>query len=222
MSIEAKMMTPDFCAGKDAAEIAAMPVYMDGQVLPLGTFFTVSGRGGATPKETKLVINGDLRNIRYIGERMSAGEIVINGNASMYTGARMEGGSIVVNGNIDSFAAIDMKGGHLVVNGNAQDYLGAAYRGDLRGMSGGVITVHGTVGNDTTSSTSRDLGTVKRKIDRHAVTKLTEAQKVELFETFQDKESLSLEKMEHFIREHFGIAMKKMQVSRLFYEIQRG
>ncbi len=32
-----------------------------------------------------------------------------------------------------------MKGGELSIEGNAGNYLGAAYRGDWRGMSGGKI-----------------------------------------------------------------------------------
>ena len=32
--------------------------------------------------------------------------------------------------------------------GNAGDYVGSAYRGDWRGMSGGLLTVYGDVGNE--------------------------------------------------------------------------
>ena len=147
--LEVEEMTPDYCAGKSAAEIAAMPVYMGNETHTLGEFFDVSGKGGATPEDTKLVIHGDLKKIKYIGMKMTAGEIVVNGSTDMYTGAWMKGGTITVNGNVDSFAAIGMEGGSLVINGNARDYLGAAYRGDWRGMQGGSITVKGDVGSDT-------------------------------------------------------------------------
>jgi len=147
--LEVEDMTPDYCAGKSAAEIAAMPVYMGNQTLTLGEFFDVSGKGGASAEKTKIIINGDLRKIKYIGLKMTAGEIVVNGDTDMYTGAWMQGGSITVNGNVDSFAGIAMEGGSLVINGNAKDYLGAAYRGDWRGMQGGTITVKGNVGSDT-------------------------------------------------------------------------
>ena len=39
-----------------------------------------------------------------------------------------------------------MKGGELIIEGNAGNYLGAAYRGDWRGMSGGKILVKGNAG----------------------------------------------------------------------------
>jgi formylmethanofuran dehydrogenase subunit C len=147
--LEVEEMTPDYCAGKSAAEIATMPVYMGNRTLTLGEFFDVSGKGGPSADKTKLIVNGDLRKIKYIGMKMTAGEIVVNGNTDMYTGAWMNGGSITVNGNVDSFAGIGMEGGSLTINGNAKDYLGAAYRGDWRGMLGGTITVKGNVGSDT-------------------------------------------------------------------------
>ena len=147
--LEVEEMTPDYCAGKSAAEIAAMPVYMGNQTFTLGEFFDVNGKGGASAEDTKLVINGDLRKIKYIGLKMTAGEIVVNGSTDMYTGAWMKGGSLTVNGNVHSFAGTGMEGGSLVINGNAKDYLGAAYRGDWRGMQGGTITVKGNVGSDT-------------------------------------------------------------------------
>ena len=147
--LEVEHMTPDYCAEKSAAELATMPVYMGNETLTLGEFFDVNGKGGATAEDTKLIINGDLRKLKYIGMKMTAGEVVVNGSTDMYTGAWMKGGSITVNGSVDSFAAIGMEGGSLVINGDARDYLGAAYRGDWRGMQGGTIIVKGDVGSDT-------------------------------------------------------------------------
>jgi len=147
--LEVEELTPDYCAGKNAAEIALMPVYMGNQTLTLGEFFDVSGKAGASAETTKLIVNGDLRKIKSIGIKMTAGEIIVNGNTDMYTGAWMKGGTLTVNGDVDSFAGIGMEGGSLIINGNAKDYLGASYRGDWRGMKGGTITVKGNVGSDT-------------------------------------------------------------------------
>ena len=60
----------------------------------------------------------------------------------------MKGGKILAKGNVDAFAATAMKGGELTIEGNAGNYLGAAYRGDWRGMSGGKILVKGNAGSD--------------------------------------------------------------------------
>lgn len=126
--LEADTIAPDAFAGKKAEEIADLPpVYVGREQHRLGgDFFEVSGKAGATPEETKIVVGGDLSRVKYIGMKMTGGEVVVNGNADMYVGgAWMQGGKITVNGNVDAFAGTGMKGGELVINGNAGNYLGA-------------------------------------------------------------------------------------------------
>ena len=146
--LEADSISPDMFAGKKTDEIADLPVYIGKEEHRLGDFFEVSGSAGATAADTKVIVNGDLSRVKYIGMKMTAGEVVVNGNADMYVGAWMIGGKITVNGNVDAFAGTGMKGGEIVINGNAGNYLGSAYRGDWRGMSGGKITVKGDAGSD--------------------------------------------------------------------------
>jgi formylmethanofuran dehydrogenase subunit C len=146
--LEAEVFNPDALAGKKATEIADLPLAMGNTVQKVGDFFTVTGNGGATAAETKIIVNGDLTKVKYIGAKMSAGEVVINGSADMYVGAWMTGGKIHAKGNIGHFAATAMKGGEILVEGNAGNYLAAAYRGDWRGMQGGRIHVKGNAGSD--------------------------------------------------------------------------
>lgn len=146
--IEAECFTPDAIAGKTAEQIAELPVHIGRTTEKVGDYFTVEGVAGETAADTKLVVAGDLTRVKYIGSKMSAGEVVINGDADMYVGAWMTGGKITANGSIGHFAATSMAGGEIVVNGNAGNYLAASYRGDWRGMSGGKITVNGNVGSD--------------------------------------------------------------------------
>ncbi|MCK9306420.1 MAG: formylmethanofuran dehydrogenase subunit C [Methanoculleus sp.] len=146
--LEADTITPDAVAGKKTEEITALPVYVGREEHRLGDYFEVSGKAGATPAETKIVVNGDLSRVKYIGMKMTAGEVVVNSNADMYVGAWMQGGKITVNGNVDAFAGTGMKGGEITIKGNAGNYLGAAYRGDWRGMQAGKITVTGNAGSD--------------------------------------------------------------------------
>ena len=146
--LEANTITPDAFTGKKAEEIAGLPVYVGREEHRLGDFFEISGKAGATPAETKIVVNGDPSRVKYIGMKMTAGEVAVNGNTDMYVGAWMQGGKITVNGNVDAFAGTGMKGGEIEIKGNAGNYLGAAYRGDWRGMQGGKITVAGNAGSD--------------------------------------------------------------------------
>jgi formylmethanofuran dehydrogenase subunit C len=148
LRLEADNITPDAFAGKSAAEIAALHVYMGNTRYTLGEYFTVAGSAGATAAETAIVVDGDVSRVKYIGMKMTAGEVTVKGNADMYAGAWMSGGKITVKGNADAFAGTGMTGGEILIEGDAGNYLGAAYRGDWRGMQGGVIRVGGNAGSD--------------------------------------------------------------------------
>ena len=147
--LEADTISPDAFAGKSAAEIAKLPVFEGNQQFTLGKYFEIAGDSGKTAADTHIVVKGDLLKVKYIGMKMTAGEITIEGNTDMYVGAWMQGGKIHAKGNINAFAGTGMKGGELIIEGNAGNYLGSAYRGDWRGMQGGKILVKGNAGSDT-------------------------------------------------------------------------
>ncbi|HQC13371.1 MAG TPA: formylmethanofuran dehydrogenase subunit C, partial [Methanoregulaceae archaeon] len=147
--LEADNISPDVFAGKKASEIAELHVFEGREQFQLGKYFDVAGSAATTAADTRIVVKGDTTRVKYIGMKMSAGEILVEGDADMYTGAWMQGGSIRVNGNVDAFTGIGMTGGEITIKGNAGNYLGAAYRGDWRGMQGGTIRVLGNAGSDT-------------------------------------------------------------------------
>ncbi len=146
--LEADVVSPDVFAGKTAMEIAGLPVYEGNTTSNLGAYFDVSGKAGKTPAETRILVKGNVKKVKYLGFKMSAGEVVVHGSTDLYAGAWMTGGTMHVKGDVESFAAIAMRGGELIIEGNAGNYLGAAFRGDWQGMSGGRILVKGNVGSD--------------------------------------------------------------------------
>lgn len=168
--LEADCFTPDALAGKKADEIAELPVFIGKTVEKIGDYFTVSGETGPTADETRLVFNGDFTKVKYIGSKMSTGEVVLNGDADMYVGSWMSGGKITVNGSVGHFAATAMSGGELNITGNAGNYLGAAYRGDWRGMSKGKITVAGNVGSDCATFMTGGEIEIGGNVDVHVMT----------------------------------------------------
>jgi formylmethanofuran dehydrogenase subunit C len=146
--LEADNVSPNVFAGKTAAQIAELHVHEGNETFPLGKYFDVAGNAGATAADTKIIVKGDVKKVKYLGFKMSAGELVVEGSMDQYAGAWMTGGKMLVKGNADAFAGTAMKGGELTIEGNAGNYLGAAYRGDWRGMSGGKILVKGNAGSD--------------------------------------------------------------------------
>jgi len=145
--LEAETITPDKFAGKTAAEIKKLVLYHGNEEKTIGDFFNVTGTGGEV-SDTKIILDGDLSNVKRIGEKMTGGEIVVNGNIGMHIGNNMSGGKILVNGNADDWAGAMLKGGELEITGDAGHYVGAAYRGFWKGMENGLIKVHGKIGNE--------------------------------------------------------------------------
>lgn len=148
--LEADIITPDKFAGKSIADIKKLIVYHGNEERSLGEFFNVSGNGSEV-NETKIIVEGNLSNIKRIGEKMTGGEIIINGNVGMHVGNNMSGGKILVNGNADDWAGAMLKGGELEITGDAGHYVGAAYRGFWKGMENGLIKVKGKIGNEALS-----------------------------------------------------------------------
>jgi formylmethanofuran dehydrogenase subunit C len=146
--LEADNISPDAFAGKTAAQIAELHVHEGNFTSTLGKYFDVSGGAGATAADTKIVVKGDVKKVKYLGFKMSSGELVIEGTADQYVGAWRTGGKLLAKGDVAAFAGLAMKGGEMTIEGNAGNYLGAAYRGDWRGMSGGKIFVKGNAGSD--------------------------------------------------------------------------
>lgn len=145
--LEAEVISPDQFAGKTIAEIKNLVVYHGNEEKALGDYFDITGKPGEI-EDMKIIVEGNLSNVKRIGEKMTAGEIVINGNVGMHVGNQMTGGKILVNGNADDWAGAMLNGGELEITGDAGHYVGAAYRGFWKGMQNGLIKVHGKVGNE--------------------------------------------------------------------------
>ncbi|HIH02513.1 MAG TPA: formylmethanofuran dehydrogenase subunit C [Methanoregulaceae archaeon] len=148
LCLDCYAISPDAMVGLGEAEIADLAVW-EGKVMGrLGDYFAVSGSAGRTPDETEIVVDGDASRMKYIGYKMTGGQVTVKGNADMYVGGWMKGGTIHIKGNVDSFCGIQMEGGEILVDGRAQNHVGCSYRGDWRGMRGGTLRIHGDAGND--------------------------------------------------------------------------
>lgn len=144
ISVEAEVITPDNFAGKGAGEIGSLIAYEGNTPRPLAELFDIRADGQAeTADDVKIEIEGNVPRVKRIGEGMSAGRIMINGDVDMRCGAKMKGGIITINGNADSWVGQEMTGGEINVRGDAAYYVGAGYRGESCGMRGGKITVFG-------------------------------------------------------------------------------
>jgi formylmethanofuran dehydrogenase subunit C len=145
--VEAEAIKPDNFAGKSKNEIESVVVWHGNREVTLDSLFDVDVKRVDHKEETKVLIEGDASRIKRLGEKMTSGEMTINGNVDMHCGAMMSGGKIIVNGDADAWAGREMIGGELVIGGNAGSYLGAGYWGVEKGMRGGLIRVKGNAGD---------------------------------------------------------------------------
>ena len=152
LPIEAEIIAPDRFIGLSQAQVEALPVLKGRRRVTIGDLFAVQGAGS-----DEIVVQGDLSHVKRLGEGMTQGRLVIEGDAGMHLGAKMCGGEIVVHGNTANWAGAHMRGGTITIHGDAGSMLGGAYTGERRGMSGGVIIVHGNVGIRTGERMRRGL-----------------------------------------------------------------
>ncbi len=144
-------ISPNNIAGKSIEDIKKITILKGNREKLLGDFFDVSGSSAENPADIKIIINGNMERVKYLGSAMTAGEIIIKGNAGMHTGDDMKGGKITTEGNCADFCAMEIKGGEFEVKGSAGNYLAAAKRGTWRGSSGGKVIVHGNCGAESCS-----------------------------------------------------------------------
>jgi formylmethanofuran dehydrogenase subunit C len=150
--IEADSICPDHFVGRSRAEIEALPAFYGRRKVTLGDLFIVEGENSDS-----IIVEGDLRHVKKIGQRMTRGRITVRGDVGLHLGAYTSGGEITVEGNAGDWAGAHMQGGRLWIKGNAGHLLGAAYRGEKRGVNRGVIVVEGDAGRETGAQMRRGL-----------------------------------------------------------------
>ncbi|KRT34994.1 formylmethanofuran dehydrogenase subunit C [Acetomicrobium hydrogeniformans] len=150
--IEVDGILPESVLGKEPVEIASFKVFVGNESADLGDVFEVKYEG-----DEALIFEGELKHVKGIGEGMTSGLIMVEGDAGMHLGQRMKGGTIVVNGNLEPRCCCEMSGGTVIVKGNAKAMLGSPLPGNSKGMRGGMIMVFGSVGNRVGEGMRRGL-----------------------------------------------------------------
>jgi len=159
----APALSADRLAGLSAAEVERLELRHGNRRAAVGDLFAVSGDA-----DGEVRIAGDLSAVQGLGSAMSAGRLVIEGDAGAHTGAQMTGGEIVVEGDAGDWTGAAMTGGLVVVRGSAGRGLGAAYPGGRAGMRGGEIVVHGDAGSEAAAGLRRGLVAVAGRTGAHA------------------------------------------------------
>jgi formylmethanofuran dehydrogenase subunit C len=109
----------------------------------------------------QIIFKNSSNQLDYIGQRMSRGQITIEGDCGDFLGAQMQGGTIICNGNAGDRVGDQMRRGLILIDGNAGDYLASR-------MLAGTIGAHGKVGKYAGFSMKRGTILLNNKTDFHA------------------------------------------------------
>ena len=153
LPIDAEGLLPSALGPISPAERARWPLKAGNTTVTLADLFRIEGEGD----DGGFVLEGDLRQVRRLGQGMASGTLTIRGDVGPELGAGMSGGTIDVEGTVGDRAGASMRGGLLRIKGRAGSSLGAADPGSRSGMRDGVILVEGDVGDDVGLAMRRGL-----------------------------------------------------------------
>jgi formylmethanofuran dehydrogenase subunit C len=134
-------LVPHRLAGMTEAEIEKIELQTTRRRVVVGDAFRLR-MGDA--KQVRIEASCD--RLDRIGQEMTGGEIVVDGNAGARAGRLMRGGRLTIHGSADPWAASGMRGGAFEIFGDAGDHLGGPVAGEVTGMRGGIVLVHGRAG----------------------------------------------------------------------------
>jgi formylmethanofuran dehydrogenase subunit C len=142
LPVDLSPLSADHLGGKTPAQIAAIELASGNGTVRLDSLFTLTGGFS-----TELEIRNACDRLDRIGDGMTHGRILVQGDAGAYLGARMRGGHIEVRGSVGAYAGSGMRGGRIQIEGAAGDFLGGALPGDRHGMTEGMILLNGSAGD---------------------------------------------------------------------------
>lgn len=134
-------LLPERLAGLAPGEIERLPLYLGKRAERVGDWFTL-----VPDQDEMLVIEGAGARLDRIGAGMTAGRILVAGEAGAYLGQDLAGGEIRVEGHAGFGLATGMRGGMIRVTGDAGDGVGGSLPGAGGGMRGGSVVVEGKAG----------------------------------------------------------------------------
>ena len=134
-------LTPAGLAGMKPKDIQAIAIGTSRKALTVGDVFKLKGADAA-----KLRFVGTDARCDFIGQGLTEGELVVDGDAGAYLGSKMRAGKIAVSGSAGPLAGASMRAGMIDIARNAGDKAGGVAVGEAHGMRGGSLFIGGKAG----------------------------------------------------------------------------
>ena len=135
-------LTPAALAGLSPKAIQAIAIGTTREAVTVGDLFKLKGTDAAKLR----FVRTDARCDK-IGEGLTQGEIVVDGDAGAYLGSKMRAGRITVNGSAGVLAGASMRGGMIDIARDAGERAGGVAVGEAHGMRGGRLSIGGKAGS---------------------------------------------------------------------------
>jgi formylmethanofuran dehydrogenase subunit C len=135
-------------------EVGKLAIFVGSRPITLGECFRISRESSDVDE---LVLTGDTGRIMNAARGMSAGRLVVEGDAGPFAGAEMHAGELEIHGNAGDCVGAAMHAGLLRVSSCVGDWCGAALPGQEKGMDGGTILVEGNAGGHAGAGMRRGL-----------------------------------------------------------------
>lgn len=132
-NIDCRTLLPQALQGKTVADIAAMPLAAN---LTVADVFDVSVE--AASSDAHITFKHTTAAHHYIGFGMSAGQLVVEGDAGDFLGAQLQNGVLICKGNAGARAGDRMRRGLLLIEGDAGDYCASDMLAGTLGVLGGT------------------------------------------------------------------------------------
>jgi len=143
LPIEAESICPETLSKR-----VDVTVFVGNEEKKLKDVFDIRVDGEAAgPAATEIILVGDCHQVKRVGEYMTDGKIIVDGDVGMHCGDFMNGGTIEILGNAGDWHGREMLDGKIICHGNAGNYCGSGYLGGRTGVRGGEIFVAGNVGD---------------------------------------------------------------------------
>ncbi len=140
--LDLSQLVPHHLTGKTAAQIERLELQTTRVRVNVGEIFRLRmGDAG------RIRIEGACDRFDRVGQAMTGGEVLVEGDVGIQAGRLMTGGRLVLHGDAGPWAASGLKGGVMEIRGTAGDFLGGPLAGEIAGMRGGVVVVRGRAGD---------------------------------------------------------------------------
>jgi formylmethanofuran dehydrogenase subunit C len=156
-------LVPHRLAGQTAAQIERLELQTTRCRVAVAEIFRLR-MGDAE----QIRIEGACDGFDQVGQAMTGGEVLVNGDVGAQAGRLMTGGRLILRGNAGPWAASGMTGGLIEILGTAGDRVGGPLAGEVAGMRGGIVVIRGGAGERAGDRMRRGTIIIEREAGAHA------------------------------------------------------